>query len=120
MRVFVYGTLKLGYWNNHYLGKDAVFLGEKVVPGYKLIGGEGIPAARKDHGSSVHGQLFEIPNDPQLIYELDSLESAYRREEFEPDTWIYVGSDRYWSAEHADCSKNDKGLYVWETKRVKL
>lgn len=58
--VFVYGSLKRGYWNNHYL-KGATFVGEAhTAKLYTLLDG-GVPFAIPDEqGLPIKGEVYEI------------------------------------------------------------
>lgn len=59
MKLIVYGTLKRGYGNNRLLA-EAKFEKEVLVPGYKLVGGTGIPFAIPDAESVTRGEMFEV------------------------------------------------------------
>lgn len=86
MLLFVYGTLKRGWWNNRLL-QGAEFVGEDVAPG-KLFAwkGEGIPIVMPNDGPEdcwVKGEVFRIA-DPRMLGRIDRLEGhphAYTRME---------------------------------------
>ena len=78
MNIFVYGTLKRGFWNNRLL-HEARFVKEALVQGYKLMG-DGIPFAIPQEGSTIRGEIFDI-GDPEesdeasfILRRLDGLE----------------------------------------------
>lgn len=86
MKVFVYGTLKRGYWNHRLLEKSK-FVGEGTISGYELydLGSYPgiIPGEKKDE---VDGELYEIDNE--TLIRLDRLEGEgflYLRKEVEVD-----------------------------------
>ena len=82
MYVFVYGTLKMGGHNHHYL-KDSEFVQHIAFPDLTLIDtGYGFPAAIRCEGSSVYGEVYKIDN--KTLLKLDRLEgegSLYFRKE---------------------------------------
>lgn len=96
MKLFVYGTLKYGYCNHHWLG-DAARLGEGTVFGLRLHKGPGFPYAYKvnDYTQHTHGELYEI----DTLDNTDRLEgypNHYTRSEVEVDSvigkvkaWVY-------------------------------
>lgn len=103
IKVFVYGTLKKGFRNHHYLegfkGKQA------FAPGIDLHKGEApFPYAKRGERTAI-GELYEI--DEETFKMLDRLEGHprfYKREETrivgeEIDTiaWIYLypNADQY-------------------------
>lgn len=79
MRVFVYGSLKQGYGNNHVFPKGSKFLYEGTTKG-RLISLGGFPGLLKDTEGTAHGEVWDVPD----ITPLDRLEgngSFYTREE---------------------------------------
>lgn len=80
-KIFVYGTLKRGGHNNHYL-KDSEFVGEGVVSGYDLYTNGGYPMIMPG-GRTLHGELFLVPDEymPDIL----RLESGYSIEAVEVD-----------------------------------
>lgn len=77
MRLFVYGTLMQGFWNNRRL-EGATFLANATVPGYivSLGGFPGYKRLGKDEGDmSVLGELYEV--DDVILARCDQLE-GYR------------------------------------------
>lgn len=121
MKVVVYGTLKKGYGNHHFL-RDAEYLGDVVVPGYKLFysySDKGFPVARECEDSSLKGEIYEIPQDKLgMVSAMDRLEgegSMYHRTQVLDGTAeMYVGDEKFWDEFHGmvECPKvNDK--FVW-------
>lgn len=81
MYLFVYGTLKNGHRNNHYL-EDQEFIGEfETEPMYRLFENGSFPMMIMDRsGYSVCGELWKI-HDDEVIDELDLHEVLYERKE---------------------------------------
>jgi gamma-glutamylaminecyclotransferase len=82
MKLFVYGTLKRGFPNHHVMEyAKGTFLKEITFPArmYSLIG---FPAIYLDHESTVHGELFEVPEDNiGIIDRLEGSPGFYQRVE---------------------------------------
>jgi gamma-glutamylcyclotransferase (GGCT)/AIG2-like uncharacterized protein YtfP len=111
-RVFVYGTLKSGFWN-HYLLKGCEFFGDAAtVPTYKMIE-NGFPVIMPDpEGKPLAGEIYTV--DDATLARLDQLEregSSYDRklidvtlslasgERLPTKAFIYVGrEDRFGKA----------------------
>src|SRR5260370_24467176 len=111
-RVFVYGTLKSGFWN-HYLLKGCEFFGAAAtVPTYKMIE-NGFPVIMPDpEGKPLAGEIYIV--DDETLARLDQLEregSSYdrklidvtlplaSRQRLPPKALIYVGrGDRFGKA----------------------
>src|SRR5262245_31317708 len=75
-RVFVYGTLKRGQRNHHYL-HGQVFLGEAAtLPHYRLLDSGPYPCLVKDplRGLAVQGEVWEVDDD--VLPRLDRLEEV--------------------------------------------
>ncbi|HTW62152.1 MAG TPA: gamma-glutamylcyclotransferase family protein [Terracidiphilus sp.] len=73
--IFVYGTLKRGCRNHHFL-KSAEFLGEALTePGYRMIDCGSYPGmVRADNGERVTGEVYRV--DASLLAALDRFEDA--------------------------------------------
>jgi len=75
MKLFVYGSLKKGYWN-HRLLQDAIFVGEAVTKKHYTLVNSGFPkAVTVDIGrkkAPVAGEVFEI--DEKHLRYCDGLE----------------------------------------------
>jgi gamma-glutamylaminecyclotransferase len=111
-RVFVYGTLKSGFWN-HYLLKGREFIGAAATsPTYKMID-NGFPVIMPDpQGKPLAGEIYNV--DDETLARLDQLEregSSYDRklidvilslvggERLPIKAFIYVGrEDRFGNA----------------------
>ena len=81
--IFVYGTLKRGCSNHHFLSGQT-FVGEaRTVPGFRLYALGGFPGmvARADDTDGVVGEVWSV--DADALLRLDALESLdeglYRR-----------------------------------------
>jgi gamma-glutamylcyclotransferase (GGCT)/AIG2-like uncharacterized protein YtfP len=86
-RIFVYGTLKRGHGNHHYLAGQK-FVGEAVtVPKYRLIDLGSFPGLFCDDpdGLEVRGEVWDV--DETTLARLDQLEG------YDPED--YAGS-LYW------------------------
>jgi gamma-glutamylaminecyclotransferase len=84
MLIFVYGTLKRGCSNHHYLAGQT-FIGEaRTRPGFRLYALDGFPGMvlRTDDHEGVHGEVWSV--DAACLARLDVLEGVaeglYRRE----------------------------------------
>lgn len=84
MKVFVYGSLKAGYWNHMILKEnDAKFLGKSVLWGYSLYHIANYPGMVKSPNpfEKVYGETYDVDDDTLEL--LDSLESEgylYKRQ----------------------------------------
>ena len=97
--VFVYGTLKTGYGNNHIL-YNAEFVDVGTVYDYGLIDG-GFPYAIYCEGMQVNGEVYLV-KDQHTMDRLDMLEgypTHYTRDYVQVDTergvfnaWMYVAA----------------------------
>jgi gamma-glutamylaminecyclotransferase len=82
--VFVYGTLKRGGTNHHYLAGQAFIGSARTPPGFTLYELEGYPGMVRDshNQAGVIGELWSV--DPECLGRLDELEGLaaglYRRE----------------------------------------
>ena len=63
MKLFVYGTLKKGFYNHGWL-KDSKFLCEASICGYTLYDtGYGYPAAVEEDYSCIAGEIYELSKE---------------------------------------------------------
>jgi gamma-glutamylcyclotransferase (GGCT)/AIG2-like uncharacterized protein YtfP len=97
MLVFVYGTLKRGHPNHHWLA-GAAFLGEARLPGAVLHDLGPFPMAIRGQGC-VWGEVFGV--DAARLARLDGLEGAPRLYERHVmgladgrRAWVYLGRPR--------------------------
>jgi len=96
--LFVYGTLKRGYTNHHYLS-GSKFLGRATTKDKFALYSDGIPYLLKHPPvSRIKGELYEV--DEETLKRVDVLEGhphAYRREKIqviiengdEVEAWAY-------------------------------
>ena len=62
-RVFVYGTLKRGFWNHYLLEGCELFGSAATVPTYKMIE-NGFPVVMPDpEGKPVAGEIYTVDDD---------------------------------------------------------
>lgn len=72
MKIFVYGSLKEGYWNNRILeGHHKVC--NASVHGYALYGNS-IPAATQEEDAITLGEVWDIGDNKETLSRLDRLE----------------------------------------------
>lgn len=104
VHVFVYGSLKRGLGNHHYLSEaGAEFCGFETLSGkFTMVSLGGFPAVCHDSTAPrrpMYGQLYAI--EPEALIALDALEGHprwYRREKLRTDqsetrAWIYLFPD---------------------------
>lgn len=72
--VFVYGTLKRGHCNAHYLNTQTFVSEALTTPHYRMVDCGGYPGLYHcpNNGLSIHGEIWQI--DPITRTELDRLE----------------------------------------------
>lgn len=115
--VFVYGTLKKGYYNNRLLDGQEFVSEATTKPKYRLYNLGSFPGLIEDNetGKAIKGEIWRV--EERVIPRLDRLEGHphfYRREFLEIDGvddvqgYIFNGSVR----EDAECSP------VWEDKNA--
>jgi len=103
-KVFVYGSLKKGYWNNSLLKESQLlFEATTVYGGYGMVDLGSFPAVIKGGDFRVSGEVYKV--DDRTLQRLDALEgngSFYNREEvlvepLDSDSqslaWVYILSD---------------------------
>jgi len=80
IKVFVYGSLKRGYWNSYIL-ENSEFIGEAEIKGYDLfdVGSfpaivEQIPFEDRFELKRVQGEIYLV--DPDTVERLDRLEGV--------------------------------------------
>jgi gamma-glutamylcyclotransferase (GGCT)/AIG2-like uncharacterized protein YtfP len=90
----VYGALKQGQQNHHWL-KDADYLGSwRTPPHYKLWDLGGFPGVRKSGQTAIIGELYNVTS--QVLFTLDRLEgyrTLYDRKRIQTiagPAWIYL------------------------------
>lgn len=131
MKVFVYGTLKRGYWNSEILVKSSQLIRKTTVQGYMLYD-VGFPVALPNAETKVSGEVWDIgdPNTTQSAKEtllrLDALEGEGRmynrlvvQDESGEDVHMYVGHPNCWNTSNERlriCPVKD-GAYVWSSMR---
>lgn len=127
INLFVYGTLKHGYWNNHILtSAHGVLKGDYVAHNYCLVE-QGVPAAVPEYGSTISGEVWTFPRI-EVLKQTDWLESEgeyYIRKEIDAylrvdhpvqsvRAYIYLGAPKHWSLSNNKCRMDDDGIYYWE------
>lgn len=75
--LFVYGTLKRGCQNHHYMAGQKFIGVARTGPGYHLtdLGGYPAIAAKAGHPDGVVGEVWEI--DPEGLKRLDEFEGVH-------------------------------------------
>ena len=59
-KLFVYGTLKKGFYNHHWLPKDSKFLGAGYVTGFEMRSNGGFPYTFPEMDGTIFGELYEV------------------------------------------------------------
>jgi gamma-glutamylcyclotransferase (GGCT)/AIG2-like uncharacterized protein YtfP len=128
MKVFVYGTLKQHYGNNHVL-EGSKLIGVAVTIGKWRLFNAGFPVLRPrarvdgDWNTQVTGEVYEVTN-PETLRRLDALESEgrmYHRKVVKVrvksgviKAAAYVGDTKFWSRKtRRDLYQPTSGVYVW-------
>ncbi len=131
MKVFVYGTLKLGYNNNYILQRGSRKVCDAELNGYKLYD-SGFPVAASCHQSSVVGEVWDI-GDPLIsesskstLQRLDALEGVpylYTRENASVidsegnnhEISFYLGNPHTFGNFHRmrEIPKDENNRYTW-------
>jgi len=116
--VFVYGTLKRGFWNNALL-KRARFIGEGITLEKFKLYTVGFPYAVPDEkGLPLKGEVYEV--DEKTLLELDNLEGYpihYKRKRVKVklNTGKEVEAFMYYREEPRGAPVPPKGeFFIWE------
>ena len=93
-RVFVYGTLKRGQRNSHYL-RGAEFIGRfKTAAEYSMYEFDDYPAVCLQGRHAIHGEIYHVSDRQfQLLDELEWYPRFYQRIEIPThygDAWMYI------------------------------
>ncbi len=93
-RVFVYGTLKRGQRNFHYL-RDAEFVAEFVTEAiYSMHSFDTYPAVCLPGQHAVHGEIYHVSGAHfRQLDELERYPEYYQRIEiptYHGDAWMYI------------------------------
>lgn len=110
--IFVFGTLRLGESNHHYLAGAYRRVLPAILPGFRRgVAPHGFPAAIPDHAASVDGELYFLDPDryAETLAACDALEDLppgelvgefYRRAAVQVETaegtcqaWAYIDPD---------------------------
>lgn len=91
IRIFVYGTLKRGFYN-HYLIENEKFLGEHCVYGYTLyeVPGFAYPFMVKSDGGFVKGEVWEVAMDVFEIIRRMEESAGYRVKSIGKNLFAFV------------------------------
>jgi gamma-glutamylcyclotransferase (GGCT)/AIG2-like uncharacterized protein YtfP len=94
MRVFVYGTLKVGFGNN-YLLAAGTYVGKAVTePKYTMYSAGHFPYVRIGGSQKIQGEVFEV--NEVTVRQLDQLEQHpnwYKRQVVQTslgEAWMYI------------------------------
>jgi len=99
MKLFVYGTLKSGHYNNRLLLRSTL-LGEGVTKDTYLLYNRGFPVAVASQSAKalpVRGEVWEVDEDIISIDRLEGHPNWYQRQEVKVDVngeeliaWMYL------------------------------
>ena len=93
-RVFVYGTLKRGQRNDHYL-REAEFVGRFITDAvYSMYCFDTYPAVCARGRHAIHGEIYHVSDTQfQRLDELELYPDYYQRIEIATrfgDAWMYI------------------------------
>lgn len=123
MRLFVYGTLKEGYGNNHYL-RGAKKLYDSILKDhiiYFSYGSTGFPVAKQMENVNTYGEVWDIGENKTILNAIDRLEGEgsmyHRRYDEENDFWFYEGGNMWDSRQLNTCPvmsiENNITTHIW-------
>jgi gamma-glutamylaminecyclotransferase len=123
-QVFVYGTLKTGGHNHHYL-RNAISHGPATLTFKGKMFDVGFPVLMKSREKvKVEGELFDV--DRATFAALDRLEGQghmYKRKRKRLQdgryAWVYIGMNKFWQprAYGRPVTPNSDGTIRWESRR---
>lgn len=92
-KVFVYGSLKRGYGNHHFLEKS-MYQGNIVThPEYTMYSLGAFPAVVEGGDTSIHGEVYEVTDSTMEALDfLEGYPSFYNRKKISTmygDAWMY-------------------------------
>ena len=122
--VFVYGTLKKGYYNHHVLGADAEFVDYANTYGAELHSAGAFPAMMRGD-RKVFGEVWAISDE--ALDRVDYLEGVevgmYAREQIalqmhnstDRNAWTYIADEMFFGGHLGpEIKPNANGMVVWE------
>lgn len=86
----VYGTLKKGHGNHHYMGNSQLLGEHRTEPNFTMRSMGGFPAVSLNGQTSIHVEVYKV-NDKQTLSHINSLE-GYRGVKDDPNNWYDVHS----------------------------
>lgn len=102
-KVFVYGSLKRGYGNHHFLEKSQYVGNHTTQPEFTMLSLGAFPAVTDGGDTAIHGEVYEVTD--KTMDSLDMLEgypSFYNRKKINTihgPAWMYYQEgelrDRY-------------------------
>ncbi|CAH0541608.1 gamma-glutamylcyclotransferase family protein [Vibrio marisflavi] len=95
--VFVYGTLRKGEYNHHYISR-AEFIGVfTTLANYSMYDLGEYPAILTKGGTAIIGEVYAVSEQElKLLDKLESVPLEYRREKIETpygEAWLYLYQD---------------------------
>ena len=80
MKLFVYGTLKKGFYNHSWL-RNSSYLGDYSIPGFTLYDtGYGYPAAVRKEKSYIMGETYEVDEYTYRAIQRMEIGASYQEE----------------------------------------
>lgn len=95
-KIFVYGSLKEGFWNHGLLSHAHYVGGMATEPHYQMLNLGAFPGVIEDfdHGIPIWGEVYEIDNTTlSLLDRVEDHPDFYKREEIPTPfglAWIYL------------------------------
>jgi gamma-glutamylaminecyclotransferase len=92
MKVFVYGSLKKGFYNHGLLSESTFIDNAMTLPKYTMYDLGGYPAIVEMGDTPIFGEVYEV-NDIVRLDRLEGHPKWYRREQIPThlgDVWVYI------------------------------
>lgn len=94
MQMLVYGTLRKGFGNEHFL-RNAHFLGSARIAGFKMYDLGFFPGAVRAKDGMIYGEVYSLSSREEIkaVDRLEGHPTFYKREEISTPlgkSWIYL------------------------------
>ena len=121
MRMFFYGTLKRGYYNNPRLRLDdpnvATFIGRASLPDHGIVMSGILPYAVRSEGNTLEGEVFDV-HDENIVNSIERMERGAGYEGIEVKVYALDTESTYtamfYLSRGGEAGSNEKILNVYD------